>query len=50
LASSDAAIAFQLPSLSLSAGGAFIFGLLADRYGRRLPLMIDLVFYQLLKS
>jgi SHS family lactate transporter-like MFS transporter len=25
--------------------GALIFGLLADRYGRRLPLMIDLVFY-----
>ncbi len=25
--------------------GAFLFGLLADRYGRRLPLMIDLVFY-----
>src|SRR5712664_2256446 len=25
--------------------GAFIFGLLADRYGRRLPLMINLVFY-----
>src|SRR5260370_2282202 len=25
--------------------GAFIFGLLADRYGRRLPLMLDLVFY-----
>ena len=25
--------------------GAFIFGLLADRYGRRVPLMIDLVFY-----
>jgi SHS family lactate transporter-like MFS transporter len=25
--------------------GAFIFGLLADRYGRRLPLMIDLIFY-----
>src|SRR5438067_5500383 len=25
--------------------GAFIFGLMADRYGRRLPLMIDLVFY-----
>ena len=27
--------------------GAFIFGLLADRYGRRLPLMIDLVFYSI---
>src|SRR5262245_39750459 len=25
--------------------GAFIFGLLADRYGRRLPLMIDVVAY-----
>src|SRR5215831_7753403 len=25
--------------------GALVFGLLADRYGRRVPLMIDLVFY-----
>jgi SHS family lactate transporter-like MFS transporter len=25
--------------------GAFIFGLLADRYGRRVPMMADLVFY-----
>ena len=25
--------------------GAFIFGLLADRYGRRLPLMLSLVFF-----
>ncbi len=25
--------------------GAFIFGLLADRYGRRLPLIIDLIFF-----
>ena len=25
--------------------GALIFGLLADRYGRRIPMMIDLVFY-----
>jgi MFS transporter, SHS family, lactate transporter len=25
--------------------GAFIFGLLADRFGRRIPLMIDIIFY-----
>jgi SHS family lactate transporter-like MFS transporter len=25
--------------------GAFVFGLLADRYGRRIPLMANLVFY-----
>ena len=25
--------------------GAFIFGLMADRYGRRIPMMVDLVFY-----
>jgi MFS transporter, SHS family, lactate transporter len=25
--------------------GAIIFGLMADRYGRRIPLMIDLVFF-----
>src|ERR1700761_3417409 len=25
--------------------GACLFGALADRYGRRLPLMIDLIFY-----
>jgi SHS family lactate transporter-like MFS transporter len=29
--------------------GAFIFGLVADRYGRRLPLMIDLVFYSVVE-
>src|SRR5215813_12402689 len=29
--------------------GAFIFGLLADRYGRRGPLMIDLVFYSVVE-
>ena len=29
--------------------GAFIFGLLADRYGRRMPLMLDLVFYSVVE-
>jgi MFS transporter, SHS family, lactate transporter len=29
--------------------GAFLFGLLADRYGRRTPLMIDLVFYSVVE-
>lgn len=29
--------------------GAFIFGLMADRYGRRLPLMIDLVFFSIIE-
>ena len=28
--------------------GAFIFGLLGDRIGRRLPLMIDIVFYSVM--
>src|SRR5712692_2126745 len=40
-------------SLALTLGfrlvGAFIFGLLADRYGRRLPLIIDLIFYSLVE-
>jgi SHS family lactate transporter-like MFS transporter len=29
--------------------GALIFGLLADRYGRRLPLVLDLVFYSIIE-
>ncbi len=29
--------------------GAFIFGLMADKYGRRLPLMIDLVFFSVIE-
>jgi SHS family lactate transporter-like MFS transporter len=29
--------------------GALIFGLLADRFGRRVPLMIDIIFYSLME-
>jgi MFS transporter, SHS family, lactate transporter len=29
--------------------GAFLFGLLADRYGRRLPLIIDILFYSVIE-
>jgi MFS transporter, SHS family, lactate transporter len=29
--------------------GALLFGLMADRYGRRLPLMIDLVFFSVIE-
>jgi SHS family lactate transporter-like MFS transporter len=40
------AIALSLTvTLAFRPVGALLFGLLADRYGRRLPLMIDLVFF-----
>ena len=43
---SDAEMALSISvTLAFRPVGAFLFGLLADRYGRRLPLMIDLVFY-----
>ena len=29
--------------------GALIFGLLGDRFGRRIPLMVDIVFYSLME-
>jgi SHS family lactate transporter-like MFS transporter len=40
----EMALAITL-TLAMRPLGAFIFGLMADRYGRRLPLMIDLVFF-----
>src|SRR3989475_1657875 len=47
---SDAAIAFSITlTLAFRPVGAFVFGLLADRYGRKLPLMIDLVFYSVVE-
>ena len=47
---SDAEIAFSITlTLAFRPVGAFIFGLMADRYGRRIPLMIDLVFYSVVE-
>jgi SHS family lactate transporter-like MFS transporter len=47
---SDAEIALSITlTLAFRPVGAFIFGLIADRYGRRIPLMIDLVFYSVVE-
>jgi MFS family permease len=46
----DKAIALSLTiTLAFRPVGAFIFGLMADRYGRKIPLMIDLVFYSVVE-
>jgi MFS transporter, SHS family, lactate transporter len=36
-------------SLMMRPVGAILFGLMADRYGRRLPLMIDIIFYSVVE-
>ena len=36
-------------TLAMRPIGAFIFGLLGDRFGRRIPLMIDVIFYSLME-
>jgi SHS family lactate transporter-like MFS transporter len=42
----DAAMAGTLAvTLAFRPVGAFVFGLMADRYGRRIPLMLSLVFF-----
>jgi len=47
---SDAAIALSITvTLAFRPVGALIFGLMADRYGRRLPLMINLVFFSVIE-
>jgi SHS family lactate transporter-like MFS transporter len=47
---SDEALTLSLwLTLAFRPVGAFIFGLLADRYGRRLPLIIDLIFYSIVE-
>jgi SHS family lactate transporter-like MFS transporter len=39
-------VAFSLTlTLMFRPVGAFIFGLMADRFGRRLPMIVDLIFY-----
>src|SRR5437016_14613330 len=35
-------------TLAMRPVGAFLFGLMADRYGRRIPLMIDVVAFSAL--
>ncbi|HEY6465453.1 MAG TPA: MFS transporter [Candidatus Acidoferrales bacterium] len=36
-------------SLIMRPVGAFIFGLIADRWGRRVPLILDIVFYSVME-
>lgn len=44
------AIALTLTaSLAMRPVGALIFGVMADRYGRRLPLMLDIIFYSIVE-
>src|ERR1044071_7341014 len=46
----DAEMALTITAtLAFRPVGAFLFGLMADRYGRRLPLMIDLIFYSIVE-
>jgi len=47
---SDAQMAVTLGvTLAFRPVGAFVFGLMADRYGRRLPFMLVLVFYSVME-
>jgi MFS transporter, SHS family, lactate transporter len=36
-------------SLAMRPLGALLFGIMADRYGRRLPLMLDIIFYSVIE-
>src|SRR3954465_10783385 len=46
----DAQLALTITvTLAFRPVGALIFGLMADRYGRKLPLIIDLIFFSLVE-
>jgi len=36
-------------SLAMRPVGALLFGIMADRYGRRLPLILDIIFYSVIE-
>ncbi len=43
-------VAFTLTaSLLMRPVGAFLFGVMADRYGRRIPLILDILFYSVME-
>lgn len=47
---SNADIALSITvTLAFRPVGAFLFGLMADRYGRRIPLMVDVIFYSIVE-
>jgi len=46
----DAAVAFSITlTLAFRPIGALLFGVMADRYGRRLPLMLTVIFYSVVE-
>ena len=46
---SNAEVAFTITlTLAMRPVGAFVFGLMADKYGRRIPLMIDVIAFSVL--